>query len=73
VQLVVALAYDREVPGEDARALACHDRLAARLAALGYPPFRRGLQTHAPDGDGATERLLEALHAAIDPRGILGE
>ena len=73
VQLVVALAYDRDVPGEDARALACHDRLAGRLGALGYPPFRRGLQTRAPDGDAATERLLEALHAAIDPRGILGD
>ena len=72
LQLVAAIAYDRDVPGEDARALACHDRLAARLAAFGYPPFRLGLASHPPDGDAATARLLAALHAALDPRRILG-
>lgn len=71
--LVAALAYDREVPGEDARALACHDALMRELAAAGYYPCRLGIQSarvELPEADGARE-LLRALERALDPSGVL--
>jgi 4-cresol dehydrogenase (hydroxylating) len=68
---VAAIAYDRALPGEDARALACHDRVHAALVARGYPPFRRGVQS-PPDrsGEPASAALLETIAAALDPRGV---
>jgi 4-cresol dehydrogenase (hydroxylating) len=70
---VVALAYDREVEGEDERALACHDALRRKLSEAGYPPIRLGIQSPllspAPEDD--SERVLGALKGALDPNGIL--
>ncbi|HVV88707.1 MAG TPA: FAD-binding oxidoreductase [Kofleriaceae bacterium] len=70
---VVSLAYDRDLPGEDARARACHDRTFARLVERGYPPFRTGVQGQglAPAGDPAYQRVLDALAVTLDPAGVL--
>lgn len=72
LQLVCAIAYDRDIAGEDELAMACHDRLLAALIAGGYPPFRTGIQ--APDpGRGASasyDRLVDAIAQAIDPKHI---
>lgn len=69
----VSLAFDRDVPGEDARARACHDRVFARLDAAGYPPFRTGVQSQhlAPAGDPAYQAVLDTLATALDPAGVL--
>ncbi len=68
-----SITYDRAVPGEDARALACHDRAFARLVEAGYPPFRTGVQAQAlaPGGDATYQRVLDALATTLDPGGIL--
>jgi 4-cresol dehydrogenase (hydroxylating) flavoprotein subunit len=71
--LVVALAYDREVEGEDERALACYHALEQALSGGGYYPVRLGIQSpllKAEPGDDSA-RLLGVLKAALDPQGIL--
>ena len=37
---VITISYDRDVPGEDERALACYRALSEELVAQGYPPYR---------------------------------
>jgi 4-cresol dehydrogenase (hydroxylating) len=70
---LAAVIYDRDVPGEDARAKACHDRLLSELMRAGYYPFRLGLQSmDAPlSADDDTGRVLRRLKETLDPRHIL--
>lgn len=69
---VVAITYDREVAGEDDRALACHGELASRLLAAGYPPYRLGLASMAlARGEGAYADVTASLKQALDPSAIL--
>lgn len=71
--LVPVLSYDRAIPGEDARALACHDELLAALIADGYPPYRLGVQSMnaMPPPDDDSLALYAALKAALDPHDVL--
>jgi 4-cresol dehydrogenase (hydroxylating) flavoprotein subunit len=69
---VISIGYDRDVPGEDERASACHRQLLAELNAAGYYLYRLGLdsmgQMHTADG---FNNLLRALKDTVDPEGIL--
>jgi len=71
--LIPVLVWDRDVPGEDERALACHGEIVARLSAAGYPPFRLGISTMdalpAPRDDHGA--VLARLKQALDPNDIL--
>lgn len=71
--LVPILCYDRDLPGEDERAMACHDALLAELIAAGYPPYRLGVQSMhslpAPTDDSLA--LIERLKRTLDPNDIL--
>lgn len=72
-QLLPMIVYDREVPGADARALACHDALLVELASLGHHPQRLALpaQDALPlprDDHGA---VLSRLERALDPADVL--
>jgi 4-cresol dehydrogenase (hydroxylating) len=69
---VVSIGYDREIPGEDQRALACYRILQQRLTSLGYYSYRGGVQSDAEmQGDGAYNQLLEKLKSTLDPAGVL--
>lgn len=69
----IALMYDREVDGEDTRALTCHDAVLALLISLGHYPFRLALpaqgQLPAPTDD--TVAVMSALKATFDPAQVL--
>lgn len=68
-----AIVYDRDVEGEDERAMACHDRLMERLVARGHLPYRLGVHSMGalpPPNDGSG-RLLRALKGALDPADVL--
>ncbi len=70
---VLTIAYDRDDPGETARAKACHDQLFEVLFDAGYIPYRVG--NHAmgrldPEGD-SYWRTVAAIKAALDPAGVL--
>lgn len=70
---VISLAFDRFIPGEDEKALACHDRMLEQLTSAGYYPYR--LSTHAmdklPPPEPSYTKLLHTLKDALDPNGIL--
>jgi 4-cresol dehydrogenase (hydroxylating) len=68
---VISLTYDRDVAGEDDRAIACHSELLQDLIANGYPPYRLGLQSMEVMNKNTSAALLMTLKEAIDPNGIL--
>jgi 4-cresol dehydrogenase (hydroxylating) len=68
---VISLTYDRDVPDEDDRAMACHQELLQQLIDNGYPPYRLGLQSMQIMNQSSSSALLNTLKAAIDPNGIL--
>lgn len=71
--LIALIVYDREVAGEDARAMACHDAMLRELSQAGYVPARLGIQTtEVPvPSDAATDALVRRLKRVLDPAGIL--
>ena len=71
--VVASIVYDRARPGDDARALACHDAVLKRLTGEGFIPYRLAAPAMAalPESDGAYGRMLRQLKEALDPGGIL--
>lgn len=71
---VIALHYDRDIPGEDARAMTCYQELLERLMDAGYYPYRLGIQSmetlRARSGKGWNHTLAR-IREALDPDGIL--
>jgi 4-cresol dehydrogenase (hydroxylating) len=69
---IISLAYDRDVPGEDQRAMACHHDLLESLAASGYHSYRLSIGSMSAMGPaGAYTDLLETIKRTLDPNGIL--
>jgi 4-cresol dehydrogenase (hydroxylating) flavoprotein subunit len=73
VYINVDITYDREVEGEDERALACHDEMLRCLIGAGYIPYRLGIESVRllPEPEDGTGRLLHALKKSLDPNNIL--
>lgn len=73
VYLDAAIHFDREVPGEDERALACRDEMLGRLIGEGYVPYRLGIGSAKllPEPDGDYAELMGLLKRALDPNDIL--
>jgi 4-cresol dehydrogenase (hydroxylating) len=70
--LTVALTYDRDLPGEDDRALKCHDILLEQFVEAGYIPYRLGVQSmHILPADGGEADLARELRAIMDPNNVL--
>jgi 4-cresol dehydrogenase (hydroxylating) len=70
---VLTVAYDKDDPGEVARARACYERLFALVMAAGYIPYRVGLQSMAaldPHQD-VYWKTVAAIKQALDPAGLL--
>lgn len=70
---VISIGYDRGTPGEDERAMACHDELLARLTDAGYYPYRLGVQSQGklPEAEPGYRLFLSRVKQALDPNGIL--
>ena len=70
---VIAIAFDREVPGEDERALNCYRDLSQQLNEAGYYPYRLGIQSMDTlnQGEESYQNLLDKIKQAIDPNQIL--
>lgn len=72
-ELLAAIVYDRDLPGADERAVACHDELLRRCCELGYVPYRLSHLSMnalpAPADDHGT--LMERLKTALDPNDVL--
>jgi 4-cresol dehydrogenase (hydroxylating) len=71
--VVAALAYDRDAPGDDERAMACYQALQREFVQAGYYPMRLGLPgfpEELPVQDDS-RALLKRLKETLDPAGIL--
>jgi 4-cresol dehydrogenase (hydroxylating) len=68
---IISLTYDREIAGEDERAIACYRDLTRLLAQQGYHSYRLAVGAMPAMEGGAYADLLDGIKAAIDPRGIL--
>lgn len=68
-----AICYDREIPGEDKRAMACHDALMMLLSKRGYSPYRLGVQSMSlmKNHGVGMRKLLSDLKKSVDPSDIL--
>ncbi|MBV9265867.1 MAG: FAD-binding oxidoreductase [Acidobacteriaceae bacterium] len=72
IQCVTSLTYDRDVSGEDERALDCYHELGHRCTAAGFWPYRLGIASmDGPLPNGGTGDFLGRLKALADPNGIL--
>ncbi len=69
----MALMYDRDEPGADARAMACHDELELAFERAGYWPHRLGLQSMRvmDEGDAVHRGLLRAFEELLDRNEVL--
>ena len=72
LKVFVAIVYDRDVAGEDERAMRCHDALFAQFVEDGFIPYRLGIQSmDRLPGAGAFDDFLHRIKAAVDPDRIL--
>jgi 4-cresol dehydrogenase (hydroxylating) len=71
--MLMTVSYDRDLPGEDARAQAMHDALSERWMAEGWYPFRLGLHSMPlyQRAEPSYRRAVEAITHALDPAGVL--
>jgi 4-cresol dehydrogenase (hydroxylating) len=72
--LIPLVLYDRDVPGEDERAMACHDDLLGRMVSQGYLPHRLGNHSMGalPEACDDSSHVMAALRRALDPHDVLG-
>jgi 4-cresol dehydrogenase (hydroxylating) len=69
---IISIAYDRQVPGEDQRAMTCYRALLERLAEKGYHSYRLSIGSMSAMGEtGPYAELLSTIKQALDPQGIL--
>jgi 4-cresol dehydrogenase (hydroxylating) len=73
MQLLASVVYDRDIPGDDERGMACYDELAAALAGAGFTPFRLGIHSmgEMARAEPAYTDVLQRLKAAVDPNGVV--
>ena len=73
IDATVMIMYDRDVEGEDKRALACHDWIMRHLAELGFLPYRLGIQSMGalPPVTDDSNLLFRRLKKMFDPNDIL--
>jgi 4-cresol dehydrogenase (hydroxylating) len=73
VQVTATITYDRDIEGEDGRALRCHDEMLRTLSGAGYVPYRLGIRSVGllPEPVDDSDRLLDTLKKTLDPNNIL--
>lgn len=73
INVTAAIVYDRQVAGEDERALACYEKMRCMLIEVGYIPYRLStLSMNAlPSGQDDCDQFLNKLKQVLDPNNIL--
>ncbi len=72
VACIVSIAYDRAVPGEDQRAMACYRSLVQQLEQHGYYSYRLSVGMMSAMGEhGPYADMMRNIKDALDPAGIL--
>jgi len=72
-EIICLLTYDRDLPEEEARALACHDALVEQLFDSGHSLYRLSTRSmdSIPPGRDQTDAVVRRLQRALDPQGLL--
>ncbi len=70
---VIGISYDRDMAGEDARAMRCYEDLLQCLTRAGYYPYRLGIQSMGElrSTVGCHDELVAGIKRLVDPNGIL--
>jgi 4-cresol dehydrogenase (hydroxylating) flavoprotein subunit len=70
---VISVMYDRDIPGEDERAVQCHDELLMKLTAEGYYPYRHNIRSMKLVSGSQREyrQFLSTIKRSLDPNNIL--
>lgn len=70
---VISISYDREISGEDERAMTCYEELLSQLTQAGYYPYRLGIQSMSlmTKAEESYQTLLHKLKETLDPNQIL--
>ena len=73
INVAINPIYDRSVPGEDERAMACHRELISELHKAGYLSSRLGIQSmdSLPPSDDDYGTFMMRLKQALDPNDVL--
>lgn len=73
LKLLLAIIYDREVVGEDERAMSCHDEIVKKLMKGKYLPYRLGIHSMGlmKSNEGNSMEILSRLKKLFDPEQIL--
>jgi 4-cresol dehydrogenase (hydroxylating) flavoprotein subunit len=72
VNCVISITYDRDVEGEDQRAMKCYHALANQCTAGGYHPYRLGITSMQNENPAGTHaRFVQNIRAFADPASIL--
>lgn len=70
---VSSLVYDRNIEGEDERAMACHLALVETMNSMGYYPYRLGIQNmnRMPSENKQYKDTIRSIKHLFDPNNIL--
>jgi 4-cresol dehydrogenase (hydroxylating) len=68
---VITISYDRDVAGQDDRALSCYRELSRQLIDAGYPPYRLSIASTDLNATGEFGNVVRSIKRALDPNGIL--
>jgi len=72
VRVFQQLVFDREKPGEDQRAMACHAQVFAFVENSGYSHHRLDIHTMARAGNIMLDSALHRkIKDALDPEGLI--
>jgi 4-cresol dehydrogenase (hydroxylating) len=73
VYMFPTIIYDRDIQGEDGRAMACHDEMLQAMIAEGYFPYRLGIQSMQalPKPVDGHDKLVAQIKNLLDPNHIL--
>ena len=71
--MIPMIVYDRDEPGAEDRARACHDELLADYIDSGWLPYRLGVQSMdaLPVATDDSAAVLERIKRAFDPAGVI--
>lgn len=71
--MIPMIVYDRDEPGADERAQACHDELLADYIDSGWLPYRLGIQSMdaLPSATDDSAAVLERIKRVFDPAGVI--
>lgn len=70
---IMNVAFDKSVPEEVSRAMACYDEAMEALIREGYVPYRTGLRgmDKIRDGDDVFWQVARQIKQALDPRDVI--